>query len=436
VRHCGVEAIATCKEMTMTSKERVRKSLAHQEADRLPIDFGSTTETGMHVSCIQDLRDYYGLPRIPVTMHEPYQCLGTFDDDLAELIGTDVQGIMSDTTWFGFKNGNWKEWKAPWGQVVLVAGDFNTTTDDKGNIYIYPQGDLNAPASGVMPPSGFFFDEIIRQPPLPADDADLKLEDNLEEFGPVSDEDLRTYKDGANDANAKRKAAICVLGGTGIGDIANVPGPAIKHPRGIRDITEWYMSTITRRDFVYRIFERQIDTALQNLQKLYDAVGNTIDIIFTCGTDFGTQESSFCSPQTFRELYMPHYRRTNDWIHSHTQWSIMKHSCGSIPDFIPLFIECGFEIINPVQCSAKGMDPAFLKREFGKDIAFWGGGVNTQRTLPFGTPEQVRKEVLARCEIFAKGGGFIFNAIHNVLPKTPVRNVVAMIDAVREFNGV
>lgn len=419
----------------MTSKERVRKSLAHTEGDRLPIDFGSTTETGMHVSCIGNLRKYYGLPEIPVKMHEPYQCLGFMEDDLAEIIGTDVQGVQSDITWFGFRNENWKEWRAPWGQVVLVSGNFSTTVDDKGNTFIYPQGDLGAPPSGVMPLSGFFFDEIICQPPLPADDADLKLEDNLEEFGPVADEDLHTMKNYADSAMAKSKAGICVLGGTGIGDIANVPGPAIKYPRGIRDITEWYISTISRRDFVNTIFERQIDIALENLKKLYATLGNTIDILFTCGTDYGTQDGYFCSPQTFRELYLPHYKRTNDWIHSHTQWKTMKHSCGANRDFIPLFIECGFDIFNPVQLSAKGMDPVFLKREFGKDIVFWGGGVNTQWTLPFGTPEDIRREVLERCELFSKGGGFIFNAIHNVMAKTPVENIVAMINAVHEFNG-
>jgi uroporphyrinogen-III decarboxylase len=113
----------------------------------------------------------------------------------------------------------------------------------------------------------------------------------------------------------------------------------------------------------------------------------------------------------------------------------MKHSCGSIPTLIPLFIKSGFDIVNPVQCSAKGMDPAFLKKEFGKDIVFWGGGVNTQQTLPFGKAEEVRSEVLNRCEIFSRDGGYIFNAIHNVMPNTPVDNIVAMIDAVHEFNG-
>ena len=399
----------------------------------MPIDFGSTTETGMHVSCVEKLREYYGLAREPVKMYEPYQCLGVIKSDLAEIIGTDVEGIYGSTTWFGFRNENWKKWKAPWGQVVLVGENFNTITDEKGNTYIYPQGDLDAPPSGLMPASGYFFDEIIRQEPLP-DDAHLRLEDNLEEFSISSDADLLYLKDLADRVYDRQKAGIGTFGGTGIGDIANVPAPALKHPKGIRDITEWYISTVSRQDFVYAIFEKQIDIAIENLQRIHDAVGDSIDVIYTCGTDFGTQIGTFCSPETYRKLYMPHYVRTNDWIHTHTKWKIMKHSCGSIPDLLPLFIESGFDIINPVQCSAKGMDPAFLKKEFGKDIIFWGGGVNTQWTLPFGTPDQVRTEVLTRCEIFSKGGGYIFNAIHNVLPNTPVENIVAMIEAVREFN--
>jgi uroporphyrinogen-III decarboxylase len=158
-------------------------------------------------------------------------------------------------------------------------------------------------------------------------------------------------------------------------------------------------------------------------------------VVVVCGTDFGTQESSFCSPATFDKLWLPHYRRMNDWIHSHTQWKTFKHSCGAVESFIPHFIAAGFDILNPVQCSARGMEPERLKERHGERITFWGGGVNTQKTLPFGTPAEVRDEVLGRCEIFSPGGGFIFNTIHNIQARTPMANVVAMVDAVREFNG-
>jgi len=114
---------------------------------------------------------------------------------------------------------------------------------------------------------------------------------------------------------------------------------------------------------------------------------------------------------------------------------VFKHSCGAVAKFIPAFIELGFDILNPVQCSAAGMDPATLKKEYGDKLTFWGGGVDTQRTLPFGTAQEVREEVLSRCEVFAQGGGFVFNAVHNIQARTPVENIVAMFDAITEFDG-
>jgi uroporphyrinogen-III decarboxylase len=210
----------------------------------------------------------------------------------------------------------------------------------------------------------------------------------------------------------------------------------MKNPRGIRDVSEWYMSTSMRREYIHQIFDRQCEVAIANLRRIYAAVGDKVDTVFLCGTDFGTQTSTFCSTATFRELYFPYYRRLIDWIHRHTEWKCFKHSCGSVERFIPSFIEAGFDILNPVQCSATGMGAQHLKTGFGDKLTFWGGGVDTQQVLPFGTPEDVRKQVLDRCEVFARGGGFVFNTIHNVQARTPVANIVAMLDAVREFNGV
>ena len=122
----------------------------------------------------------------------------------------------------------------------------------------------------------------------------------------------------------------------------------------------------------------------------------------------------------FRELWLPYYKRICDWIHAHTAWKCFKHSCGSVERFYESFIEAGFDIVNPVQCSATGMDPEVLKAKYGDRLTFWGGGVDTQKTLPFGTPAEVREQVLRRCEIFAPGGGFVFNSIHNVQAGTPV----------------
>jgi len=151
-----------------------------------------------------------------------------------------------------------------------------------------------------------------------------------------------------------------------------------------------------------------------------------------CGTDFGMQEGLFISQRTYRELFSPYYRLVNAAIHEQTDWKTFKHSCGSVYDLIPDFIEDGFDILNPVQTSAAKMDPKTLKREFGDSLVFWGGGVDTQKTLPFGTPDEVYREVRERIDIFNDGGGYVFAAIHNIQNGVPVPNLLAMIQAVRD----
>ncbi|HLA39693.1 MAG TPA: uroporphyrinogen decarboxylase family protein, partial [Candidatus Glassbacteria bacterium] len=352
---------------------------------------------------------------------------------LQRAIGIDFEGVFGRNTMFGFPNYGWKPWRMPDGLEVLVSKDFNTSVDADGNTLIYPQGDTSAPASGRMPSGGYFFDAVIRQEPV--DEERLDPADNLEEFGPVSDSDLVHYKNVLQRAKASGRALVATLGGMALGDIALVPAVFLKHPRGIRDVEEWYISLAARRDYVREVFERQTEIALENLPKIYGVLGEEIDVVFICGTDFGTQTTTFCSPTDFRELYLPYYRKINGWIHENTGWRTFKHSCGAVESFIELFIEAGFDILNPVQCSAAGMEPEKLKRRYGGRITFWGGGIDTQRVLPFGRPEEVREQVLRRLEVFSAGGGYVFNSIHNVQARTPVKNLVAMIEALHEFNG-
>jgi uroporphyrinogen-III decarboxylase len=283
-----------------------------------------------------------------------------------------------------------------------------------------------------MPVDGFFFDSIIRQDPI--DENDLDPQDNLEDFGPVEEDALAHLERESSSARATGRAVIAGFGGTGLGDIAFVPAPFLKHPKGIRDIQEWYISTLTRQDYIHRIFEKQTEIALQNLAVIHSKMGENVDIVFLCGTDFGTQSSQFCSVGTFRSLYMPYYKRMNDWIHAHTRWKTFKHSCGAVEPLIPVFIESGFDILNPVQVSASGMGPENLKKEYGRDIVFWGGGIDTQHTLMFGSPREVRNQVLKHCEIFSRDGGFVFNTVHNIQGNVPVENVSAMLGALKEFN--
>lgn len=416
----------------MTSKEKVKKALEHQSGP-VPMDFGTNAVTGIHCSVVKELRDYYGLEKRPVKINEPYQMLGEIEPDLQDAMGVDVDAIYPRNTMFGFPNEGWKEWKTPWGQEVLVPERFNVTVNENGDTLIYPEGDTTAPPSGKMPKTGVFFDTIMRQEPI--DDENLNVEDNLEEFAPISEEDLEHYRKEAERLEDTERAVMSGLGGMGLGDIALVPAPMMKYPKGIRDVTEWYISTVTRRDYLHQIFDYQTKMAIENLGKIHQAVGEVFDAVMLCGTDFGTQDSTFCSADTYRELYMPYYQRINSWIHENTSWKTFKHSCGAVSDFMPLFIESGFDIINPVQISAKGMDRETLKSKFGDDLVFWGGGVDTQKTMPFGSAEEVRADVLKSCEVFSRGGGYVFNAVHNVQAKSPIENVVAMIDAVHEFNG-
>ena len=424
-------AISTL-EKTTASRERLIATLNHQQPDSIPIDFGGTAVTGIHVSCVAALRDYFGLEKRLVRVHEPFQMLGLLDEDLQAAMGLDVTGTFARNTMFGFPAEEWKEWRLN-GLEVLVAKDFNTTVDADGNTFIYPEGDMTVPPSGRMPSGGYFFDCIVRQEPL--DEDKLDPEDNMEEFVPMSQEDLDHIVRSVKAAAATGRGVIATFGGTALGDIALVPGPFLKHPKGIRDVAEWYVSTSSRQDYVHKIFDHQCDIALKNLERVYAAIGDSVQAVFICGTDFGTQTSAFCSVKTFRNLYLPYYKQINDWIHAHTPWKTFKHSCGAVSKFLPSFIEAGIDILNPVQCSATGMDPEQLKANYGARLVFWGGGVDTQRVLPFGSSVEVREQVLRRCEIFSSGGGFVFNTIHNVQAATPVENIVAMLNAVHEFNG-
>ena len=419
--------------MSMTGRERLAAALDHRQPDRVPVDFNGTAVTGLHVKCVIGLRRHYGLEERLVRVHEPYQMLGWIDDDLQVALGIDVEGVYGPDTMFGFRNENWTPWRMDDGTEVLVSGNFRTAKDANGDTLIFPGGDRAAPPSGRLPRNGFFFDTIIRQGPI--DEDGLDPADNLEEFGPVSEDTLDHFERESRRAGATGRGIIASFGGTALGDIALVPAPGLKHPKGIRDVEEWYVSTLTRRPYVHKVFEGQTERALANLEKIRSRVGDQVQAAFICGTDFGTQRSTFCSVADFRELYMPYYKRINGWVHRHTAWKTFKHSCGAVAALIPSFIESGFDILNPVQVSAAGMDPRTLKRDFGRDIVFWGGGVDTQKTLAFGTPAEVRAEVLERCEVFGRDGGFVFNAVHNVQANVPVANIAAMFDALRELGG-
>jgi len=418
----------------MNSRERIKNVLEHNQPDKLPVDFGSSPVTGMHVHIVYKLRQYYGLdkPSTPVKVIEPFQMLGEIANDLKEIIGVDVANLESKGTFFGYKKENWKEWTLWDGTPVLVPELFNTDVNPDGSVFQYAEGNKSYPPSSKMPKGGYFFDSIIRQKPLKEED--LNPLDNTEEFKVLTESNLEYIKTEANKIYYNTNYAILgVVASSGFGDIAFIPGPMLPDPKGIRDIEEWYISTVTRKEYLKKVFHIQCEIAIENYKKVYDAVGDKIAVVYISGTDFGTQDRLFSSIDSYKELIKPFQLKINNWIHENTSWKCFIHSCGAIFELMPELIDAGFDVFNPVQISARGMEPEKLKRTYGKYVTFWGGGIDTQKTLAFGSTNDVRNETERLINIFNKDGGFVFSAVHNIQCNVPIENIVAMIEVIRKY---
>ena len=416
----------------MTCRERVRLALNHQEPDRVPVDLGSSVVTGIMVTTYARLRRALGVNDRPPKVSDLLQMLAEVELPVVERLACDVVGLIPLVRSFGIANRDYKPWRTFDGTEVLVPGGFNYRADANGDLLLSPGGDTSKPPSGRMPKDGHYFDIIVRQEPLDWDHLDPAA--FAEQFTRLSAEELaHLERTSAWLYDNTDYAILGGFGGGGLGDLPKVLAPELDHPRGIRNFDDWMVAHLTHPEHIKEIFHRQTEQAIENMELYRQAVGERIVAIFISGTDFGTQRQELISPDMYRELYQPFHRRMNDWVHQHTGWKTFYHCCGSVYHLIPEFIAAGVDILNPVQCSAANMEPARLKREFGDRLVFWGGGVDTQRTLPFGTPEQVRDEVASRLRAFAPGGGYVFNAVHNIQAKTPVENVLAAFEAAREY---
>ena len=417
----------------MNSRERVRRALGHQQPDMVPVDLGSTPVSGIAAGAYARLRQALGLPAHPPHVTEPFQVLADVEDDLRNVLGVDTVGVGLPTTFFGYRNeGEWKQWTLFDGTNVLVPGGFVTSVAPNGDILLYARGDTSVPPSARMPNGGFYFDSIIRQEQLDWDHLD-PLEWAEQMYSVYAPPDVQYIQQQAAHLYATtQKALVWNWGGGGFGDIAHVPGPGLPHPKGIRDPQDWIVAHKTNPEYITAIFEYQCQVALQNARLVWDAAGSKIDVVFVSGTDFGTQDRLFISPEMYRELYKPFHRRVNDWIHHNTTWKIFYHTCGSIAGLLDDLVDVGVDIINPVQCSAAGMEEQGLKRRYGDSLVFWGGGVDTQWVLPFGSPQDVYDQVRRRIDVFSTGGGFVFNTIHNIQQNVPVDNLMAMVRALKD----
>ena len=415
--------------MRVTSRERLKAALNHQTPDRTPIDLGATAVSGMHALAVYRLRAALGLKEIPVRIWEVFQQLGWVEEDLLNAIGGDVIGVTPYTDFFGNRIGAFKPYPNDWGFKTQISGEFTYKDMPDGSRVVYPQADSSAPPTAEILKGGYFYNNL-HHGTATCDEIRSGKDDFKDDFALLSDDAARHYEQTAKAMYENTNyGLIGLLGPAGFGDAALIPGSYLKNPQGIRNLEDWMMVHYTNPDYVHEVFAYQTEMALKNLEIYKQAVGDRIEAVYMGGTDFGTQIGTMISIDCFRDFYKPYWKIVNDWVHKNTGWKTFYHSCGAVRPFIEDFIEAGLDILNPVQCSATGMDAKELKDAYGECIVFWGGGIDTQKTLPFGTPEEVKQMVKERMEIFSKNGGYIFNPVHNVQANTPIENLVAMYKA-------
>lgn len=393
----------------MNSRERVLAALDHREADRVPIDLGGTRQSGIAAAAYYQLKQHLGL-NTATRVFDLYQMLAEVEEPLLKRFGADVVNLNRPAVIFGIRNEGWKPWQLMDGTPVEVPGGFNPVTEPNGDLVLL---DAHGKPFARMPRGGFYFDRLDTYPGAAHADPDTL------ELPLLSTEECDYLNAGAEAYWQHGDRAVVVAMG---------PPYELFFGLGTGDFTGWMMTLATEPDYVRALYEKLVEAWLENLRRLYDAVGDRVQIV-QFNDDLGTEYGPFLSVNMFRELVMPYYKRGLDWIHQNTGWKVFMHNDGAIFDFVPTLIEMGVDILNPVQTSAKGMDPEKLKRAFGDRIVFWGGACDSQSTLAFGTPEEVAREVEENLRILAPGGGYVLGAVHNIQAGVPPENVVALFKA-------
>ncbi|MGD9496187.1 MAG: uroporphyrinogen decarboxylase family protein [Armatimonadota bacterium] len=404
----------------MTSRERVIAALEHREPDRVPLDLGASIVTGIHAQTLVWVRRALGLDDHAVRIYDIVQMLGEVEMDLVERLGLDVLRVDVGGARVGARSDAEKLWE-PWPDVpVLIPADLDIEPDEHGGWLYYRTVGGERIAQMSMPAGSYYFDTIgygqwhhdFVPPPLERIreiSAAWHLHETTLEALARRAQELRASTD---------KALLMTSGGLGMCYVGH--------------LTDFLCLLAEDPGYVHDLFQLATEVALANLHKLWGAVGDSVDLIWITGLDFGSQRCELFSPRTFREVYLPALRPQYEWIRNNTTWFSFEHSCGSIAKIVGDMAQAGLDALNPVQTTAAGMDPAWLKRTVGDRLTFWGGGVQTQDVLQFGTPDQVRAQVAERVRIFGPGGGFVFCADHNIQPDTPPENVVAAYDTARE----
>lgn len=422
----------------MNSRQRVLTALAHREPDRVPVDLGGTRVTGITAVAYNRLKAHLGLADAPTKVFDISQQLAELEEEILQRFGVDVIALNRVQTGFGIMNWAWKEWRLPDGSPCLVSTQFDPVREEGG-------GDERSRGSGQrvgnevserdrsswalvrdgvvvarMPARSFYFTRVHH----PLAGVTTREEVDAYPWPTISDEELAYL----------RRRARHLYENTDYAIVGEFGGNILEWGQDLRGWDVFLMDLVIHKDLAHHLMDRMVECHLRNLERYLDAVGDYIQII-QMGDDLGTQWGPQISPQLYREMIKPRHQRVYGYVKEHSDIYVFLHSCGAIFDLIPDLIEAGVDILNPVQTSARGMDPVALKRKFGQALTFWGGGCDTQRVLPRGTPEEVQRDVRERLRIFAPGGGYVFAQVHNVQPDVPPENLVAMFQAVQEFGA-
>jgi len=405
--------------MGMTSRERVTIACNFKEPDKVPIGLGSTRSTTFHVDAYANLVRELGYGLEPVKAFDAGLMKAHVDMEILQWMQADVIQLEAIVNCFDLPNEDWKIFTTSLKNRILVPGGFSPVIDDKGYYNI-----LNAKGEVIshMCPGGIYFDSV----------APTAMSDSIEHNDPESfvktlpmlkEEHLRLLEKRAKLYYESTEYAI-----HGNFVMSDLFGPHIcGHPFG-----DWMILLITEPDYCRVHLEAMVDWTIDNLKSYLQATGPYLHSILISTADFGSQKSEMISPEVYKEIYLPAYKRICDYIHTNSDVKVMAHCCGSIRKLIPYFIEAGIDILNPIQTNAGGMKAEELKAEFGGRIVFWGGGMDLQGVLRDSTPEEISEHVSHQVKVFGKGGGYVFTPNHNVQPDVPVENVIAMIEAVNE----
>jgi len=412
----------------MNSRERVLAAINHRQPDAVPVDMGSTPSSGISAMGYNYLKKALGMNGGHTRIYDVVQQLAQPEDEVLDALGVDVMDIgrvfnTSDADWYDITLADGSAAQYPvWFRPVLR----------KDGSYEVEQNGL---VIARMPPGGAFFDQT-HFPYLdgyPSDFSDLPSAMNKVLWSALvhSPWDHAAEENFWDDLRAKAlrlrqttDKALMIVCGCNLFEWGSF----------LRRMDNFLMDLLSEPDEAERLLDALMECHLQTLEKVCRAVGDVCDIL-RFGDDLGMSSGLFMPPETYRELFKTRHTQLNAYVHKDSQMKTFLHSCGSIYRIMPDLIDAGYDIINPVQTNCFEMDPVTLKKEFGRDITFWGGGCDTAAVLNSGTPETVRRHVLERCEIFAPGGGFVFNTIHNILPEVSAENVIAAFNAVKEFNS-